>query len=97
MFGSKYTGKVMFGHKSNAHAAVGHKNKHAYSRGVVTIPGVTGAGDTGSGVTMHGNTPNPIGNAQRDGQMRDMRSGQMPGTKRPMGNKLESKKKNKTY
>lgn len=62
-------------------------------RRVPTVPMTSGAGDTAGGEPAAGNTANPVGNAQRDGQPREYRLT----LKRPdQRNKLESRKKNKT-
>ena len=62
-------------------------------RRVPTVPMSSGAGDTAGGVPASGNTANPVGNAQRDGQPREYRLTMKRDSKR---NKLESRKRNKT-
>lgn len=61
---------------------------------IATLPISTGRGDIGGGDVVQGNTHIEVGNAQRDGLVRDMRS--QDTLKRGMpGKTLESKKKNK--
>ena len=62
---------------------------------LATLPTSSGRGDTGGGDNMPGNTHNAVGNAQRDGQVRDMRVSN-PGKRSGTGKTLESKKKNKS-
>jgi hypothetical protein len=87
--GAKAAQRVMaLGSKIGGHAAGGSKR-------IATLPTGTGRGETGvGGPTIHGNTPHPIANSQRDGQMRDMRSGGVPGKRAP-GKSIESRKRNK--
>lgn len=64
-------------------------------RRVPTVPMSSGAGDTAGGPPASGNTANPVGNAQRDGQPREYRL-TMQKKRDSKRNKLESRKRNKT-
>lgn len=60
-----------------------------------SIQSTPGKGDTVPGSTnVPGNTSNPVGNAQRDGQPREYRNG--TGVKRNSKSMLESRKRNKS-
>ena len=61
---------------------------------IPTVEMKSGLGDTVGGLVVHGNTPHPIANAQRDGQPQEYR--QSFGKRLFQSNsKLESRKRNK--
>ncbi len=96
MFGSKNIGRIgIFGSKHTSASFSGQKLTMASNR-VAMIDKAIGRGDTGGGEQVHGNTHNPVANAQRDGAPNEMRTGKMPGKRSSTSNKLESKKKNKS-
>jgi hypothetical protein len=79
VLGSKHGGFApMFGSKATSgHQHFGQKNHgsgvHGSTRSVRNIPTSRGIGDTGGGSKAAGNTANPVGSGQRDGQVREYR------------------------
>ena len=77
VMGSKSGGHAaVFGSKATSmHNVKGQKNHGggamASSRSVHSVPSMRGIGDTTGGGKAAGNTANPVGNGQRDGQVRD--------------------------
>lgn len=94
MFGQKQQSSVSFGGKTGLFRPTSAKTIMSGRQRIATIPTSTGRGDTGGGDNVQGNTHNAVANAQRDGQVRDMRSQNMLKRDAP-GKTLESKKKNK--
>lgn len=83
--GSKFGGFVPYlGSKSNATKLMFAQKNHGMSggrNGVRALPSTRGIGDTGTGTKAAGNTPNPVGNGQRDGQVRDYKLNSSVGSK----------------
>lgn len=94
MFGQKSQSSLPFGAKVGMFRGASSKASLSARQRIATLPTSTGRGDTGGGDTVQGNTHNAVGNAQRDGQVRDMRSADTLKRNMP-GKTLESKKKNK--
>lgn len=87
VIGSKYGGYAPhFGSKvSSTKLVMGQKN-HGMGMGggrsgIRSLPSTRGIGDTGTGPKAAGNTPNPVGNGQRDGQVRDYKLNSSVGSK----------------